>query len=131
MSSALFGAAIIYALTVHSTAALYVFVMGVGLAYGVMWSILPTCISEVFGAQNFGQNWGVALLAPATGGLLFNFIAGAAYDERSAGSGSCVGWSCFHVPLVLGLCCCLLAGILSIFAVRYTARGKPVSFQEL
>jgi hypothetical protein len=37
---------------------LYVIVIGTGLSYGMLWSVLPILISELFGTYNFAMNFG-------------------------------------------------------------------------
>ena len=103
---------------------LYLLVIGVGLGYGTVWSILPTCVSEIFGASSFGQNWGCMLMAPAAGALLFNSIAGAVYDSHSGSSGVCEGFVCYKTSILIAVGSSIAAGIIAIPLVPRTFRGK-------
>lgn len=54
----------------------------IGISYGVLFSTAPAIISEWFGAESFGINWGWMTWAPAIGGQMFNMIFGHYYDSH-------------------------------------------------
>ena len=122
----MFASAFLHALVLRTISSLWVVVVSVGIAYGAVWSIMLSTISEVFGEEHFGLNSGlVVMLFSATGGLAFNSIAGAAYDAEGDGRGHCTaGWACFRTPLAVGLACSLVAGVLSLFLVPMTPVGR-------
>lgn len=47
----------------------------VGCAFGGLWCVAPALLSEYFGVQNFGFNWGCAIFAVAVGTIAFGNVA--------------------------------------------------------
>ncbi|XP_061179401.1 uncharacterized protein LOC133187993 [Saccostrea echinata] len=76
-----------------------------GMGTGIIWSLSPTVMSEMFHISNLGRNWGIALLCAALVGMAGQYSFGALYDEKkpenelfcyglhcvSGGLGICVG----------------------------------------
>lgn len=52
-----------------------------GIAYGMVFSVVPTIVSETFRAEDFGQNWGWMVIAAALASFAFNAAAGTFYDR--------------------------------------------------
>uniref|UniRef100_A0A061R4Z2 Mfs general substrate transporter n=1 Tax=Tetraselmis sp. GSL018 TaxID=582737 RepID=A0A061R4Z2_9CHLO len=124
IGAGIFASAIGIALATETPGVLYLMVVGVGVAYGILWAIMPTCVSEIFGAESFGQNWGCMLMAPAAGALIFNTLAGAVYDARGSGEGVCLGWRCFRPSLAVAMCCCGIAIAVAVAVTPRTRRGN-------
>ncbi|KAL5416748.1 hypothetical protein PMIN04_008035 [Paraphaeosphaeria minitans] len=92
-----------------------------GLAYGILFGVLPAVVVDAFGPDNFAVNWGVMTLAPVVSGNIFNLFYGAVYDSHSevqvGGEFNCdEGIVCYktayYVTLVssaLGIVACLWA----------------------
>ncbi|KAL1608502.1 hypothetical protein SLS60_003444 [Paraconiothyrium brasiliense] len=92
-----------------------------GLAYGILFGVLPAVVIDVFGADGFAVNWGFMTLAPVVSGNVFNLFYGAVYDSHSevqvGGEFNCdEGIICYkaayYVTLVssaLGIVACLWA----------------------
>jgi molybdenum-dependent DNA-binding transcriptional regulator ModE len=52
-------------LAIHTSGSgIYAAAAALGAAYGTVWSVLPTVISELFGTEAFGTHWGYMILAP-------------------------------------------------------------------
>ncbi|KAI9769811.1 MAG: hypothetical protein M1840_003805 [Geoglossum simile] len=54
-----------------------------GLAYGFLFGVFPTMVSEAFGVHGLSQNWGCMTLAPVISGNIFNLLYGSVYDHHS------------------------------------------------
>lgn len=54
-----------------------------GFAYGVIFTLIPTIIACVWGIKSFGTNWGLFLLAPATGVNIYGYIFAKLYEYAS------------------------------------------------
>lgn len=94
-----------------------------GLGTGIIWSLTPTVMSEMFHISNLGRNWGIALLFAALLGMAGQYSFGALYDEQkpenelfcyglpcvAGGLGVCVGFSVLAV--VFGIILMLHRGI--------------------
>eukprot|EP00698_Gefionella_okellyi_P016674 TRINITY_DN4785_c0_g1_i1.p1 TRINITY_DN4785_c0_g1~~TRINITY_DN4785_c0_g1_i1.p1 ORF type:complete len:450 (+),score=100.14 TRINITY_DN4785_c0_g1_i1:158-1351(+) len=96
----------------------------IGFAYGGVFSVTPTMISELFGVTHFGQNNGWSLLAPAAGSFSLNAVAGALYSKYvPAGATKCLGSDCFRWSFVVCSSLCVLAMILAL-ALAIVLRRK-------
>lgn len=92
-----------------------------GLAYGILFGVLPAVVVDVFGPDGFAVNWGFMTMAPVVSGNIFNLFYGAVYDSHSevqaGGEFNCdEGIICYkaayYVTLassVLGILACLWA----------------------
>ena len=77
-----------------------------GLAYGVSWSIMPTCISEMFGVDMFPRAWSLMALTPALGSVTFGVIAGWGYDAQTGVTAAQPGTAAKEqVPVCYGAKC--------------------------
>mmetsp|Transcript_7201 Transcript_7201/g.13657 ORF Transcript_7201/g.13657 Transcript_7201/m.13657 type:complete len:509 (+) Transcript_7201:69-1595(+) len=135
---------VMYALMIIKpcTVSLLVSAVGVGVAYGGLWAIQPTLVSEIFGIENFGTNWGYMVAAPGLGGFVFNFVTGMMYDQVSrenelhathidkgeADMGTqhhqCRGEMCYKSAFVFSVASCVLAVVLALCLVPETNLGK-------
>lgn len=89
-----------------------------GFFYGFTFCIMPIIVGDVFGMDNFSQNWGVVGLAPVIPSFYFTNLFGKVYDMRSSvgesGYSSCLlGNGCYDLVFKLALG----VGILSLMAV--------------
>ena len=83
-----------------------------GIAIGILWSIAPTVLKEMFYVGNLGRNWGIAILVAALLGFGMQELYGALYDSKITvpGSKDCFGMACVRG----GISVCLAAASLSI-----------------
>ena len=83
-----------------------------GTAIGIVWSLAPTVMKEVFFVGNLGRNWGIAILVAALLGFGIQEIYGALYDAKITvpGSNDCFGMQCIRG----GVTVCLVSASVSI-----------------
>ncbi|XP_022329349.2 uncharacterized protein LOC111128162 isoform X2 [Crassostrea virginica] len=117
------GLSVLVMLLGDSYIALCVATFFCGLGTGIIWSLSPTVMSEMFHISNLGRNWGIALLFAALLGMAGQYSFGAIYDENkpeselfcyglhciSGGMGICVGLAVMSV--VFGIALMLHRGI--------------------
>jgi MFS family permease len=75
-ASSVFCAAQLCAILIEDPAHLWAVSGLTGLAYGFLFGVYPTMISEAFGVHGLSQNWGTMTLAPVVSGNAFNLIYG-------------------------------------------------------
>ena len=83
-----------------------------GTGIGIVWSLAPTVMKEVFFVGNLGRNWGIAILIAALLGFGIQEIYGALYDSQITipGSNDCFGMNCIRG----GITVCLVSACVSI-----------------
>ena len=83
-----------------------------GTGIGIVWSLAPTVMKEVFFVGNLGRNWGIAILVAALLGFGIQEIYGALYDSKITipGSNDCFGMACIRG----GITVCLVSACVSI-----------------
>lgn len=115
---------LLYASALSGT--LYASTALLGICYGVQFSIMVPCASELFGLKHFGVIYNFMLLGNPIGALLFSgLLAGYVYDIEAAKqqSSTCLGGTCFRLTFLVLAGACGLGTILSIIL---TIRIKPV-----
>ncbi|KAJ8320348.1 hypothetical protein KUTeg_001935 [Tegillarca granosa] len=82
---------------------LLIILLVVGFANGALWCLTPTMISEFYGMQYFGRNWGSIMLGNAFGGLLIQQLFGWMYDSSIGieGETDCYGLICFRWSFIM------------------------------
>ncbi|XP_060069140.1 uncharacterized protein LOC132549244 [Ylistrum balloti] len=87
-----------------------------GMGQGIIWSLSPAVMSEMFSVKNLGRNWGIALLASALIGLGAQEAFGALYDAAISIPGEvyCYGMSCVRGGHAVILGMAVLAMILGV-----------------
>ncbi|KAK9454166.1 major facilitator superfamily domain-containing protein [Dipodascopsis uninucleata] len=80
-----------------------------GTGYGAIFTLAPTIVSIVWGAERFGTNWGVLFLFPATGTIVYEAIYAAIYDRHTINGNLCFGEQCYHLTFVITAISCLMA----------------------
>lgn len=103
----------------------------VGLGYGAIFSLLPIIISAVWGVDNFGTNWGLAVVAPAAGAALWSAIYSTIYQHEIRPSPQddirCYGPDCYNATFAGMTVASLLAMVLWGLAWRtWNSRGVPI-----
>lgn len=115
----------VMALNIEMYESLGVSSMLTGFFYGFTFCIMPIIVGDVFGMDNFSQNWGLVGLAPVLPSFYFTNLFGKVYDMRSevseAGFASCqLGRGCYDLVFKLTLA----VGILAILAVAVFNFGE-------
>ncbi|KDP37029.1 hypothetical protein JCGZ_06085 [Jatropha curcas] len=105
---------------------LYVATALIGICYGILYSVIVSTASELFGLKHFGIIYAFMLLGNPIGALLFSgLLAGYVYDAEAAkqGSSTCVGSDCFKLTFLVlaGIC-----GLGALFSIILTIRIRPV-----
>ena len=83
-----------------------------GTAIGVLWSLAPTIMNEMFYVGNLGRNWGIAILVAALLGFGIQELFGVLYDAQinTTEAHVCHGMSC----ITGGVATCLASASVSI-----------------
>lgn len=91
-----------------------------GVGQGIVWSLSPAVMSEMFRIENLGRNWGMALFTSSLVGLGAMEAFGALYDNAidTPGNIFCYGMACVRgghaVALGLAVLALILGVILSV-----------------
>jgi len=101
----------------NSNAHTWVLSGGVGVAYGMMWTVLPTLVKSIWGDEHFGRTFGMMAYAAFFGTSLFTglFAYNVEHHKTEPGNGNerCIGSKCwrttFQVCSVI-----LLVAVLSV-----------------
>eukprot|EP01112_Ceratiomyxa_fruticulosa_P009731 TRINITY_DN2550_c0_g4_i1.p1 TRINITY_DN2550_c0_g4~~TRINITY_DN2550_c0_g4_i1.p1 ORF type:complete len:477 (+),score=79.72 TRINITY_DN2550_c0_g4_i1:191-1621(+) len=94
-------------LTFATQEMLYGGVILTGLGYGGSWALIPTIISELFGEEYFGSNFGIVGLAPALGSFIFSTVlASRLYNihltaQEIREGVPCMGQQCFQESFMI------------------------------
>jgi len=84
-----------------------------GFAYGALWTLIPTLVSDLFGDAHFGANYAVCLPAVILGGVIFStYLASATYAAhetfpQDGGPPECFGGECFGGAFLASALCCV------------------------
>ena len=90
----------------------------IGLGYGAVFSLVPICISVIWGVENFGTNWGIVATFPAIGATIWGLVYSGVYQwaanrDQQALDGSaggedvlCYGALCY-APTFWGMAVCV------------------------
>ncbi|KAF2713259.1 MFS general substrate transporter [Pleomassaria siparia CBS 279.74] len=118
ISATIFMFAQICAIRIENPNSLWVVSGLSGLAYGVLFGVLPALAVDAFGAAGFAVNWGFLTLAPVISGNIYNLFYGSVFDAhsmmQSGGEMNCdEGRACYQaayyvtfVSSVLGIAAC-------------------------
>lgn len=98
-----------------------------GAAYGMLWTLIPTLASDLFGVKQIGGNSMLCLPTVLMGSVLYStLLAPAVYKAHSVqpdddGEAECLGVGCFGDTFIaIGLSCCV--GALSALALYTKTR---------
>jgi len=99
-------------------------VLVAGLGYGMLWSLVPTLVFDLFEPVVFGMMYSTITSSAAASSALFSvLVTGLVYDAASDGEEDCTGRDCFFVTfLTLAGCTCL--ALLSALAL--VVHTKPI-----
>jgi len=87
--------------------------IGVGIAYGATFTILPGILSSIWGIPNLGRNFGIVSYAPFLGTTIFSYVYAFLADfkmspEEKEGGKGCEGVKCWKATF--WICVLLLTG---------------------
>ncbi|KAL7564162.1 hypothetical protein ACA910_021137 [Epithemia clementina (nom. ined.)] len=111
----------------------------VALAYGGIWVLVVGLLSDWFGVQNFGKNYGLMAMGPALAGMLFNLASACMYERHVTTTPSsptsiimttphksgdvCLGTACYRGSFLLTG----FAAVLSILLLWYLSLQRSGS----
>ncbi|KAJ6630679.1 MFS general substrate transporter [Mycena sp. CBHHK59/15] len=81
---------------VRAQADIWVLSVGTGIAYGAIFTVLPSVISSVWGARNVGRNFGIVVFAPLMGTSIFSYLYAFVSAYHGPSGGVCRGLSCWQ-----------------------------------
>ena len=89
---------------------------------GVMFSVLPTMLSELYGVHYFGRNWGGLLVGNGLSTFIYQYLFGHIYDhtlERfPIPYNNCFGPHCYYVSLTIVLATMFLGLLLDVVLLK-------------
>ncbi|KAL7546847.1 hypothetical protein ACHAWF_010173 [Thalassiosira exigua] len=75
-------------------------VAAVAMAYGGSWVLIVGILTDLYGREDFGKDYGSIVMGPALSGLIFNSISALIYEEHAEANGDengvCFGNSCYR-----------------------------------
>lgn len=128
VSSLIFCAAQVSAITITDPRLLGLVSGLSGLGYGFLFGVFPSIVAESFGIHGLSQNWGFLTLSPVASGYVFNLFYGTAFDAHSVvgpgGERSCPdGLECYRAAYYVTLAACGLGLIVSLAVIRHQRAG--------
>eukprot|EP01119_Soliformovum_irregulare_P006588 TRINITY_DN187_c1_g3_i1.p1 TRINITY_DN187_c1_g3~~TRINITY_DN187_c1_g3_i1.p1 ORF type:complete len:473 (-),score=113.64 TRINITY_DN187_c1_g3_i1:21-1439(-) len=98
ISFAIMGGSYLYLGFVTSIDWLYPGIIGIGLAYGGIWALIPVLVNELYGEKYWGGNNAIFGLASALGAFLQGtLLASSIYQSHIEGGGTeCYGPKCYQ-----------------------------------
>eukprot|EP00568_Trieres_chinensis_P018906 CAMPEP_0183330538 /NCGR_PEP_ID=MMETSP0160_2-20130417/85354_1 /TAXON_ID=2839 ORGANISM="Odontella Sinensis, Strain Grunow 1884" /NCGR_SAMPLE_ID=MMETSP0160_2 /ASSEMBLY_ACC=CAM_ASM_000250 /LENGTH=130 /DNA_ID=CAMNT_0025498747 /DNA_START=443 /DNA_END=835 /DNA_ORIENTATION=+ len=92
----------------------------VAMAYGSNWVLIVQILSEKFGREHFGKDYGVIALGPALSSLIFNSASARIYEDHidTGDSSICIGTTCYHTSFLFTAFAAVSGIILSFFIGR-------------
>jgi len=120
-----FFAAQFFAITLQNPNLLFFVSSLSGLAYGFLFGVYPSLVSEAFGVHGLSQNWGCMTLAPVISGNVFNLFYGLVYDYHSNimpdGERQCdEGLPCYRSAYLVTLGACVLGLAVTLWSIRFS-----------
>lgn len=122
--SFLSGSAILLFLTfgwmglgISSQQELWLLSFGTGIAYGTVFTVLPSIVSSVWGLSNLGRNFGLLTYAPFMGTPLFSYLYAfvSASHVTPANDGTCKGRECWQLTFAVTCGASVLSLLSSIY----------------
>jgi hypothetical protein len=125
IAATIFSLAQVCAIKISNPAHLWAVSGLTGLAYGVLFGVLPALVVDAFGSEGFAVNWGFMTLAPVVSGNVYNLFYGAAYDSNSVvgpdGQRGCeLGVECYRTAYYVTF----VSSVLGIFACFWGIWGE-------
>jgi len=98
---------------IRSQNAIWALTLGVGMVNGCIFTIIPGILSSIWGLENVGRNFGVAVYAPFFGTPIFSFLYSFVAESHSNG-GICKGVDCWRFTFWVNTAAVSLAFFLSL-----------------
>lgn len=101
------------------------FVSGLsGIAYGCLFGVYPSIVTETFGINGLSQNWGFMTLSPVISSNIFNIFYGKIYDKHSVvqpgGERVCLeGLNCYRTAYVVTWGSCIAGLAVTLLVIRH------------
>ncbi|KAF8552589.1 MFS general substrate transporter [Imleria badia] len=106
---------------VKEQAGVWVLSIGAGLAYGCVFTLIPSLVSSIWGLTNLGRNYGILLYAPFLGtptfSYLYAFISDAHVSESNQ-DGVCRGPACWTLTFEMSALAAVVACGTSVYLWR-------------
>ncbi|KAI9510884.1 MFS general substrate transporter [Russula earlei] len=118
ISLLLAGVFVYLELAIRTPDDLRVLSIATGTAYGTTFTILPSVVSRVWGNRDSGRNFGIITYAPLFGTPLFSYLYAFVSARNNAGSGICVGVTCWSFTFWVSTGASLLSCAASILLWR-------------
>ena len=99
----------------------------VGGSFGCSWCLCPLMVSEQFGRDNFGLNWGIVIMASAFGGLMYQPLQTKVYNDHMDGStdNNCYGKDCYQITFLVSTIGMIVAIVINIYlATRFKSQKE-------
>ncbi|KAK9377883.1 major facilitator superfamily domain-containing protein [Lipomyces chichibuensis] len=96
-----------------------------GAGYGAIFTLAPTIVSLVWGAERFGMIYGVLFVFPAMGSIVYELIYAVIYDYHTHGERLCYGLNCYQDTFLITGTSCVIAVItwICVWRLGWRRRG--------
>ncbi|KAF8522205.1 MFS general substrate transporter [Hysterangium stoloniferum] len=95
---------------------IWIFSVGIGIAYGSIFTVLPSLVASIWGTATLARNFGLITYSPFIGTSIFSylyaFVASAAVetqDKDGYSAGACVGKRCWRLTFII----CAASGLVA------------------
>ncbi|KAJ6547450.1 major facilitator superfamily domain-containing protein [Mycena capillaripes] len=88
-------------IAVRSQADIWVLSVCTGIAYGATFTVLPSIITSVWGAQNAARNFGIVVYAPLIGTTIFSYLYAFISAYHAPSGGLCRGPVCWRTTFLI------------------------------
>jgi len=111
-------------LGIRDQQSLWILSIGTGIAYGSVFTVLPSIVSSVWGLANLGRNFGIITYAPFIGtptfSYLYAFVAAAHVkkDSPNTGDGICKGVNCWQLTFATTAAAAVVSSLFSVVLWR-------------
>jgi len=135
ISGSIFCAAQICGMNIENPNRLFAVSSLTGLAYGFLFGVYPSLVTDSFGVHGLSQNWGVMTLAPVVSGNVFNLFYGLVYDGHSTvqpgGERECPeGLACYRAAYVVTFISSLAGVAVCLWSIRHEHTEKARKLRE-
>ncbi|KAK9362762.1 major facilitator superfamily domain-containing protein [Lipomyces starkeyi] len=99
--------------------------VSLGAGYGAIFTLAPTVVSLVWGAEQFGSVYGVLFVFPAMGSIVYELIYAAIYDYHTHGERLCYGLNCYQATFLITGTSCVVAVVtwICVWRLGWRRRG--------
>ncbi|ANB15660.1 Mch1p [Sugiyamaella lignohabitans] len=90
-----------------------------GFSYGALFTLYPTMVACVWGVKSFGTNWGLFILGPAIGSVIYGILFGAIYQRATSGL-TCAGNDCYEITFLVSGSGIVVASLVIFYLWHYS-----------